>query len=289
MNNIERFQSFGSLLQRLTCNVFHETFQLVVAFQSLHDFELRTREIRVFISLMKKKLLQFYTLTIWLTQKSTMALVSSISTYSSNIHSLNTFCLQLLDEMYILHSGIFSLRSNKYLIPSSLLTVCDMSCSHIRKSIAEDESSELKEKLNLNTANVHSLLNGKILLSTLNLPNDFSFKDHCGVLSILWDGIFEFNVVPKKAASQKWKILSVGARREILFQSASEIVHKKGRTLPANNFVVILQEFREIIMLQMLCNLISETLDFVNSKYFVSVEISRENHAIIVWINENDR
>lgn len=103
----------GDALQRVAIKIYNDTNNLLLDFKK-QDPELRTTELRVFLTHTKAKLLQLLCLVRWLSKHNVNSLFNSILQFNMDLTGLDGVTLRNLDEMYFIHGSLFPLRSNQH-------------------------------------------------------------------------------------------------------------------------------------------------------------------------------
>ncbi len=102
--------TLGDALKKLSNNVQTE-LQNTLFLMRNQDPELRTTELRAFLSRTRTKLSQIYAMLRWLSSPGISQCFRSISDFNGQLQSMEGEMARNLDEMYFCHASIFSMRS----------------------------------------------------------------------------------------------------------------------------------------------------------------------------------
>jgi len=102
--------TLGDALKRLSNNVQTE-LQNTLFLMRGQDPELRTTELRAFLSRTRAKLSQMYAMLRWLTSPGISQCFRSIADFNGQLQTMEGDMARNLDEMYFCHASIFSMRS----------------------------------------------------------------------------------------------------------------------------------------------------------------------------------
>jgi hypothetical protein len=108
--------SLGDAIRKLTLHV-HTDLQNTLLLMRGQDPELRTTELRQFIARSRRKLLQLYALTKWLSSAGITQCFRAIADFNGQLTTLDQETARNLDEMYFIHASIFTMRSRPYEVP----------------------------------------------------------------------------------------------------------------------------------------------------------------------------
>lgn len=149
--------ALGDALQRVAAKMFQDTARLLQSFKH-QDAELRTTDLRDFISLNKAKLLQLLCLVRWLSKPNTTRLFHGMAQYSVDMSLIDAVLSRNLDEMFFIHGHLYPLRSSKhecrlsrYIVESNTYPALPLAASTGgRKPLPRDmDEKVLRRKLNI--------------------------------------------------------------------------------------------------------------------------------------------
>jgi hypothetical protein len=113
------------VVERLCCNAYESTVNLIIKLQSITEHEIRTRIIRSFVNFYKKKLFQLYALVSWLGLTTIPLFFEAYNNFLLYVDTGNNFFFRSLDELYLCHSTLFSMRKRMLSIENSASCLMD--------------------------------------------------------------------------------------------------------------------------------------------------------------------
>jgi hypothetical protein len=111
--------SLGDAIQRAALSMQNDLQNTLLMMRS-QDPEQRTTELKHFIARNRKKALQLYALTRWMSSPGILQCFRAISDYNGQISVVDQEMARNLDEVYFCHAGIYTMRSRPYEVSSAV-------------------------------------------------------------------------------------------------------------------------------------------------------------------------
>jgi hypothetical protein len=111
--------SLGDAIQRAALSMQNDLQNTLLMMRS-QDPEQRTTELKHFIARNRKKALQLYALTRWMSSPGILQCFRAIADYNGQISVVDQEMARNLDEMYFCHAGIYTMRSRPYEVSSAV-------------------------------------------------------------------------------------------------------------------------------------------------------------------------
>ena len=109
----------GDVLQKIAAHVSTD-LKVLIALMAKQDPELRTLELKNFITRTKRKLLQTLALLRWLSSSNVMASFSALSDFNRQLISVDGVLSRGLDELYFTHFHMYAMRSRQYCVSKAM-------------------------------------------------------------------------------------------------------------------------------------------------------------------------
>jgi hypothetical protein len=150
------------------------------------DPELRTTELRQFISRSRRKLLQLYALAKWLSSAGITQCFRAIADFNGQLTTLDQETARNLDEMYFCHAGIFTMRSRPYEVPLAVDIAATRTYPSLPSSMFSCGKPDFPAAMDLDTVrrDLNVYLRAKICASSLQEREAMTVVVEGGVLKL---------------------------------------------------------------------------------------------------------
>jgi hypothetical protein len=109
----------GDVLQKIAAHVSTD-LKVLIALMAKQDPELRTLELKNYITRTKRKLLQTLALLRWLSSSNVMASFSALSDFNRQLISVDGVLSRGLDELYFTHFHMYAMRSRQCCVSKAI-------------------------------------------------------------------------------------------------------------------------------------------------------------------------
>jgi hypothetical protein len=203
--------SLGDAIRKLTLHV-HTDLQNTLLLMRSQDPELRTTELRQFIARSRRKLLQLYALTKWLSSAGITQCFRAIADFNGQLTTLDQETARNLDEMYFIHASIFTMRSRPYEVPLAVDIAAKQTYPSLPASMFSCGKPDFPALMDLETVrrDLNVFLRAKIsALNNLQEKNSMVITIAGGVLKLEVPHYFAlFLTLSKLSEDASWVVLN---------------------------------------------------------------------------------